>query len=515
MNRPRVATLLLVLGMPWWFREVTGSWRWGYLATVLTIFAPVTMWWSGRPINTLGFTFAGCALALQALRLAERRRWGWFILAIVVSAILLARFPTYYQPLAIIVGIPVLVATAGVILLADHPWRRRLVTLGAWAVATAVAMGALIVEHLPEIRAGLDTVYPGRRTSTGTPAPFGWVFGAPELAFLKEIQGKLVAVNATEIGSSFTVLLGVVVILLLSRRWHPTRSAAVAFWVCGLIGLFWLSWCTLNWGSLGEKLPLANLVPYFRAVNGVGVVVVIAFCLLMAQWKSRSQVLGVVSGLLTAGVTLLAGLDLMSETMPLLTRRMVWVSSVVAGALVYLLVSRPQSRWPLVATGAAVVVMTLTVNPLLFGLADLRVSPTAQYFMAQGEQARTSGQVWATDSIYTDALLLATGTPALTTRQQIGPDTNEWQRLDPELAQRDVWNRGGSYVTFTWSTDPGIEMSNPSPDVVLVKASPCTVAQRIPELRHVVSKRQLTDGCLQPAGTIQWSGDTQYVYDLR
>jgi hypothetical protein len=47
-------TLLLFLGLPAWFRFVTGSRRWGYLAAVLIFFAPASAWWSNWPRTRWG-----------------------------------------------------------------------------------------------------------------------------------------------------------------------------------------------------------------------------------------------------------------------------------------------------------------------------------------------------------------------------------------------------------------------------------------------------------------------------
>lgn len=509
-------TLLLGIGMPIWFRQVTGRLRWGYLAAILTVVAPASVWWSGRPVNTLGFMFAACALGIYAADRLARDDRTRFVLAIVAAGVLLARFPTYYQPMAIVLGFPVVFATAGYLLVRPQPRRLKLLALGALASSGLVLTGLLMLEDLHAITTGLATVFPGQRRSTGTVNMVGRVFGGTELGSLRSTAQQLIATNATEVSTSFTVLLLVLAVLVPASRWRGGAPAAAAFLPMFVSGLFWLTWCTVSYGSLGLRLPLVNLVPSFRAANSVGFVAVIAFCLYMSQWRRPpSMAAPVAAGMLTAYVSAWAGSSLQLEVMPLLTTKTIWLSALLSGLVVFALVAWPRRLAPMAVAGLTAALMTYNAAPILVGLADLRDSPTARFFLTTGQSSRAQGALWASNSMYVDALMLATGTPALSARQQIGPNRAEWERLDPGGAHEQVWNRGGTYITFDWAATPGIQWSNPTPDVIVMRASPCTVASRIPELRYVVSDRPLTDPCLTEQRTIMWSGMQQRVYDVR
>lgn len=505
--------LLLAIGMPLWFRQVTGSLRWGYLGALLVIVSPSSMWWSMRPVNTLGFMFAGCALGIYAMRHVDAGRWVRATLAFLGAGILIARFPSYYQPLAIMIGFPVVFATAAWALARPGRWRDNLIGLGALGLSAALWTGALMLENLPAIRAGLDTVYPGTRTSTSESLPFGRVFGATNFGWLESVGSTAVGTNHTEIASSFTVLLVVVAFLVVAQPWRGTREAQAAFWPVFAVGLFWLSWCTIDWGGLGAHLPIVNRVPGFRASHGTGFVAIFAFCLFMTQWRKSSRwAVPITAGLATAWVSAYAGASLRASFLPGLTTKMIWFSAAVAALAVFGLVRWPHRWQSLAAAGLAATAMTYGANPVLIGLGDLRDSDAAKMFLEKGEASREDGSLWASNSSYVDALMFATGTPALSSRQQIGPDVDEWERLDPARVHEDAWNRGGTYINFDWTSDPGITWTNPSPDIVVMHTSPCTVADRIPELQHVVSDKPLTDSCLTPAGQFEWSGVDQYLY---
>jgi hypothetical protein len=57
--------------------------------------------------------------------------------------------------------------------------------------------------------------------------------------------------------------------------------------------------------------------------------------------------------------------------------------------------------------------------------------------------------------------------------------------------------------------------TNPSPDIVVMTTSPCTVADRIPELGYVVSGQPLTGSCLDEVDRFTWQGGERIVYATR
>jgi hypothetical protein len=236
----------------------------------------------------------------------------------------------------------------------------------------------------------------------------------------------------------------------------------------------------------------------------------------MAQWRpdTVARRTAPVAAALAACVSLYAGSSLRATGMPLLTVWMIWLSSAVLAVVVYALVRWPERLLPLVGAGAAAVALTVTVNPLEIGLADLRGSTTSHVMLAAGKAARAQNTLWASDTPQFDALMFATATPALSSRQQLGPNRAEWLKLDPGASHEDMWNRGGTYVRFQWTDQPGIVWENPTPDQVVMTTSPCTIAAAEPALQHVVSTHRLSSECLTFDRRVQWSGRRQFVYEV-
>lgn len=507
-------TLLLFLGLPIWFRQVGARLRWGYLASFLILVAPGTAWWSGRPVNTLGFVAAGCALAIYGASTLGRRQWGRGIIAVVVAGVLLARLPTYYQPLAIVVGIPVIVATAAILFTRAAPWRERLWTIGAVGLSGLVWTGMIFWENRAAVLAGLETVYPGDRQSTGGATNPGMVFGATNLGRLESL-GREAPLNQSEAATGFAVLLVIVVLLFATQRWRGSRTLAITLIPLTVIGLFWLSWGTMSWGALGAHIPLVNRVPDTRAMLGVGYIAVIAFCLFMSQWRpARRRAVGIVAAAAAAFLSGYGGSSLQSTTMPGLSTWYIWACALGTGAVIYALVVFADRRWPLVLAAVAALSLTITAQPILFGLGDLRASTTAQKFLTWGASSMEDGTVWASPSQDVDSLMMATGTPTLSARQQIGPDAEEWIKLDPDGSHEDMWNRGGLHIMFQWTDDADVTFAQPVADTIIVQASPCTVAQRITSFAHAVSAVPLTASCLTQRDTFTWGGIEYFVYDV-
>lgn len=505
-------TLMLGLGVPVWFRQVTGSMRWGFLCGLLIFLSPASAWWSGAPVNTLGFVFAGCALGIWAIDELDKRRWVRGVAALVVAGIVLARFPSYYQPYAVVIGFPPVLATLAYLLVREGQWRRKLLGAAALGVSGAAWTGALLLEALPAFSVGLATDYPGARSESGGAISLGHVFGATNLAWLDSVgTGKVT--NTSEISTSFTVLFVVLAILVAAQRWRGTRPAAAALWAMVMPGLFWLSWCTMSWAPVGDYLPLIKWVPPGRASNVVGFIAVIAFCMFMTQWRRPARpIVAVVAAVAAGGVSAYAGSILQGGMIPGLANGQIWLAAAMTAGVVGLLVMRPDKNSSFVAATLLSAVAVAFANPILVGLADLRDTPTARKMLALAATSRHDGTLWASDSIAVDALFLATGMPALSSRQIIGPQVSEWERLDPGDAHKGTWNRGGSYIQFVWTQEATLTFTNPSADVVVISGSPCTVKQNIPELGYVVSRAALSAPCLTKVDEFAWSGTGFTVY---
>jgi hypothetical protein len=512
-------TLLLFLGLPIWFRQVTGKLRWGYLAAVLIAVAPGNAWWSGLAINTIGFVAAACALTIFSSSSLAQRRYGRAIVGFVVAGILFARTPTYYQPFAIMLSVPFVVATALFIVLQEYRLRTRIISVIAITTSSLIWTAALFWEARDALAAALTTVYPGTRLSSGEAVAPGFVLGATNLAGISD-PATVSLTNQSELSTSFTLLVAVTAVLcVFGGRWWVAGGKAftAVFLTMAVATVFWLAWISFDWGTWSASIPLVNRVPAGRAVLGLGFLATITFCLLMSHYTPRRGAKWIapsMAAVVAGGLSLAGGLLLRAEGfLPGLRLISIVGAAIICAGAVFVLVRWPGRPWSMISAGLAALILTIGVNPVIFGVGDLRDSATAQKFLGWADASRADGTLWASDSGNVDALLMATGTPSLSGRQIIGPEVSEWEKLDPGRANENAWNRGGAHIEFEW-TDEGLRFETPHPDVIRIVASPCEVQSRLTDLEYVVSSRELDASCLTLMSTVEWAGQPQYVYEL-
>jgi hypothetical protein len=80
------------------------------------------------------------------------------------------------------------------------------------------------------------------------------------------------------------------------------------------------------------------------------------------------------------------------------------------------------------------------------------------------------------------------------TSTQARPDAGERGGLEPRRLLHLVQLDGRERSLF----------SNPSPDAISISSSPCTVAQRMPELKDVISSHKLDLSCLSEIDSFNW-----------
>ena len=505
--------LLLALGAPVYFRSLTGSKEVGLLAALLVVVSPASAWWSATPVAIVGFAMAGSAALLRCRDLLVVRQvpralaWG------AGAAVLLARIPLLYQPWSIVISLAV-VAVAVVPVVLDRTTRRAtLLAVGGVGVMSLLLVVGVVLENIEGVIASLGTVYPGARVASGSSNPLQEVFAATSLGDLT--RQDLVGTNASEISSSFAVAgLWAILLLVVGVQFRDRVHRLATVTALAFTG-FWFAWCLVDFGTWATRIPLLNRVPSSRAADVVGYLAILLLCLVLPALTRRIAVRTGV--LIAASVALLAayaGSQLRMSSVPTLPVAAIWVSSLLLGAVVLTVTLRP--RW-WVGYAAAVVLDALliwNVNPVLFGLADLRGSDVAHEMLQTGRQARGHGDLWASDDLSLDALFAATGVPSLSSRQLAGPDRETWEKLDPAPGDEDVWNRGGAYITFVWTADDALTFANPVPDVIRVSGSPCALADRVARLESVVATHELDGECLRDAGTFMWGGTTRWVYRL-
>lgn len=518
--------LLLALALPPLLRRFGANRPMSWLAVALCMAAPAAVWWSFMPIRVLGIAAAGCHLLVLAAERAQRGHcWRGLGLA-AAAGLFLPRLLTYYVPWSLTIGVPLVLAT-GIYLVSRREERRAaIVAIGAGAAVGLFLLVGTFWENWAALHAELNTVYPGLRRSSGAALEPFQLFGAPGLF---DLESHVVGAgfNQSEISSAFLIC-GVVALLLWTRAWDHTASRARAAQVAlGLFILVELSWITLAWGKLGEYVPGMSSLPPARVAQTIGFPAALLMCLVLSGWARSRSARGaermspelrhaVVVGAVVAVVTGYGASHLLGviENMP------VWQSTLAAlitGMLAGLLTWRPANSLPVAVTSLVVVLAGVNANPVTFGLGEVRNGPAADRARALRSHSLAEDARVVSDSMLTNALLVANGVPTLGGYQVTGPIERAWAEVDPADRYEKIWNRGASYVLFSFDGRPGadptvIEVQN---DLIQVRTDACWLANSSFGVDRLVSPVAIDSRCADRIGQpLFWGGLKEFVYDL-
>ncbi|WP_306903421.1 DUF7657 domain-containing protein [Arthrobacter pascens] len=504
-------SLILLLALPTWFHQLGRSRRYGWFAAILIVLSPSSAWWSLMPVALIAYTLGGCVLMIAAFQRFARGQRVLPVAMGVAGGILIAGLPTFYAPWSLMLGLPVLGASTLWILLQSGAWGPRLKAILVTGGTAAVFGTGTLVENREGLQALLGTVYPGLRRVEADPQPFGRIFGAPALGQLQ--YSEPIGVNASELSSSFTVFFIWMLVLMLAAPWRLKFRENIAEWTFGAWSALWIVWISMDLGVSTRIIPLLNLVTPPRAAQVIGVLAVILVCLLLSRWSPPvSWRVPLLAGAACALPTGYAASLLKASDLPAISSGLIVLVSGTVGLMVAVITKYPQRSWPMIICAVFAALPVARANPMLAGLGDLRASETAKTVAAQAPAARAGGKLWAADNPGVNTLLLANGMPSLSGLQRSGPDAAAWQKLDPQSALSDKWNRGGGYIFFSWTPGQPTTIGSNDFDAVLVGIDPCTLKTAWPNLDKIVASIPLNAPCLGLDSEVQWQGRPAYIY---
>lgn len=508
------------LGVYAWLRAMRISQSVALAASLITVYAPASVWWSYSMVWIIASAVIPCALLIAAARTWSCRP-RLAIGTAVIAGLAAAGLPWWYQPWALVAGLFV----GGVTVLwgLSDPQRRRPFILSA-LIAGAIFAGEELIYVWHE-RAYYDaltnTVYPGQRRSGGGGIPLWRMFTSlvPFSFFGKTASTLKRNNNLTEISMGWTLALPVgLAVAGLGRRGLRSDRERTLLIGTGLLGLLLTSWCVVAWPTILAKITLLDYVPPQRMAPFIGFFGTVLLALLFGQRDRRERILrelGQSGAFIVAGtMAFLAAwgaTEFKLQALPQLPSIQLRLAVIATVVIVALLCYR-WWRTALVLATALAVSSGILVNPLVKGTGALDNSSAARLVrqIDQTSVAPVHG-TWAADSNFTDGLLNGEGVNSLSSFNN-PVDANGWRRLDPQGTSQKKWNRYG-YIIFAWATHSvGLTIVNPETDVVLVFINPCSRRFSPLNLRAVVASQPLTAPCLVPEGRFRWMGAQNFVY---
>ena len=282
--------LVFALSLPALLRRFGVSPALGIWAVVLIAFSPANAWWSWIPVGIAAYASLASWAAVAGTEYLSRSgpyRWLRVGLAIALSGIALAKLAVSYFPWVVVLGIPILTTTMAWILWRRKNWRQGLIVVGTSAVLGVLLTMGYAAENRSFYEALAGTVYPAARQVTGAFVGLPLLLGAPQLWFIQRPSAAVTSSNASELSSSYTILLLAVVVSAVAyllavapgtlRLQLPRHSLSLGLPIAGF-----LAWCSISFPLRATALPLLSLTPPTRVAQVIGIPITILAVLAVA-----------------------------------------------------------------------------------------------------------------------------------------------------------------------------------------------------------------------------------------
>ena len=504
--------LLALIFLPLFLREIGVGAVVAIAATTLIVSSPVNAWWSLWISPIIGFASLAAYLYLIIMKKSGLNLIS-LIPAIFLSAFCVFKLLTSYQPWVIVIA-PMILVPAVVFAISTYGAKKSLQRLGGILFTFGVLTGAFIISNSSALLTIQNTLYPGQRRSIGERVSAFLTWGAPHLQVLN-ISKEIVGSNASELSSSFSVLVIAGFIIVLNRR-RVKKFSTIEVSAAAIV-LIWLGWISLQMPNLVDSIPILSLVTPNRAASVFGIIAILFFAYVSIPKPdlnpaSNSRIplaIAVLGGLLAALLTFVGGREL-SQLVPRLGEIRIAVATILIFVVVFCLLVERLRVSGLVLLSVFSVLVAASVNPLQ----KSTIGVTDGVVIEKLGELYVPGSTWASDSGSVEALFMANAMNSISGQQLIGPNPDSWKVLDPTGLSDKAWNRGVSYISFTWSDLLEPVITAPSADVIQVSISPCALAEEFNSLDHVVSTNSLEYSCLSKKYEFNQNGVLMSVYEI-
>jgi hypothetical protein len=473
----------------------------------LLLFSPGSTWWSSLTVPIF------CNFLLSFYFLVKKEKGNWLDLFMpFISGFFIVRAISYYQPWALVFG-SVVIITSVVYLSKTRSASNSLKSLCLMLLGFILFAAIRFYPHISSLRVLFQTVYPGQRVSTGGEQSLESLFSTPYLWRLQFPGLEILNTNQSEI-SSFLIIPGLVIFILqfIASFRNQTQDSRIIAGVCGgIIATLWLTWAIVNFTGISQYLLLVNKVPGDRAAQIVGSCFIFLLLFLYPTYPHINRLNVLIFSLVGILLTFISGLKIQKNHLPQVSFFEIIVVSLFIGILIYSLFTQLSQRIFVSLSVFFIIVVGVSVNPVNIGLGEFNGKISEKLSALDSEKKG----VWAANNFYSDALLMSKGIKAISGQQATGPAKENWRILDPENLYETNWNRASSYITFQWSQSDVPQISNPSPDVILISVNPCSPLLKKLELEYFISlKDGVAYGCAKQISEFQIMGQTNLIYKM-
>jgi hypothetical protein len=480
--------------------------------TTLIVASSVNVWWSMWISPIIGYSSLAAYIFLFRLSRWQNKKSLLFVTAF-VAGFSVFKLLTCYQPWVIVIA-PAILVPAIVRACQNSGAKKSFKDLSVIVAAFSALTAAFLIQNSGALTTFQNTLYPGQRRSVGELVNLAITWGAPHLQILN-LSPEIINTNASELSSSFSVLFFAGAAIAIMNRGSFRNSYVVLS--ASLVSLVWLCWISFPLPNVFGGIPVLSLVTPTRAASVFGILAALFFAYSTigtrgdkANTPMHWQIpIMFISASLAGIMTYVAGNDL-ALNVPRLGPIRIAVASLLMFFIVLTLVSKSLQKIGLVLIVCFSIAISWGVNPVQKSLNGIANGDVIDRLKSYND----GSSLWASDSNVVDALLMANSIHSLSGQQLIGPNPEVWKILDPTGASESSWNRGASYVVFSWSGVEIPEISTPHGDVIQVKVEPCALSERIANLDYIISNNELKNSCLIKVDEFVQFGQLNTIYKI-
>lgn len=449
-------------------RILTRNDRLSLFGSILIIYSPTMQWWFAPHMYDV-FFWAMAVFTVGYYFVTAVRRWMKILTTILGVSVLVGFVVALFPSLQVPSGLLVLALLIACLLRDREQIRFGKIDL-VRAVIVVGAVGMILGNFILNAREGIqilsDTVYPGKRVSTGGDM-------SPENLFsnISDVFGQFATPHEKNISELSTFNhLGVFCIFVYPYAWAVQKKSRYRDRSLTVGGVFFFaSLIEIEFMLVGfpEKLAKITLFSYINRMDIAYGFTEALFTIWTVQYlcvnraKLKKKWLSLIAGLFTLCYFFVCG-DLMDEVYANLTilGKYVYYLCALGFGIVALLIVYRKKRFAVTITTAWIVLTSVGVNPVVVGISSVT---DHEFVKAAKECTEEEDGTWITvgNMLAEQNLLIANGIRTMNAVNYY-TDFEKWEAIDPDGEDENYYNRYAHILIGL--TDEETSFSNESAD---------------------------------------------------
>lgn len=437
-----------------------------FTCAIMVVLSSHYLWWVFPAFVTALPSLFVCANGfIKSKKLTEKYLWSTGI-ALSAAYYVLNFYPAWQVPVGYLM-IPIFIwfildNREAIKKFSGHEW----IAVGFAVVMFCMIATGYLLNNSTYIKAMTQTVYPGKRFSTG---------GFDLYRMFNYLPAGLFSYKNLGNPSAESTYLSLFPLPLLMAVFYQHRNKWKNSLVNGLLvySFIILIYTTIGFPSWLAKITLISYSPGHRAAEVLAYSEIILFAAVIAVWKKEDKIDGIKASVLAAILTGM-GVFFAEKRVPnYMTHTYIAFVAVLFFAIIFVIVYKNDKGYKALSVKNAYIALIVfslisgaLVRPVTKGLDSIYSKPLYKEIRAIMEEEPNAK--WITQGALPAGFLIACGAPCINSCNYY-PNIELWSSLDEKKQYYNEYNRF-EYVEISL-VDEETQMENPQPDLLHVKLS--------------------------------------------